>query len=92
MRKVAVTGIGHTVFGNLSEFDLVDVMAFASADALDDAGIRENRGIIDQVIVANMGGGMLNHQTGVASSLVSRLKLEPAMAELARLSGAGLPM
>jgi len=82
MRKVAVTGIGHTVFGNLSEFDLVDVMAFASADALDDAGIRENRGIIDQVIVANMGGGMLNHQTGVASSLVSRLKLEPAMAEL----------
>ncbi len=82
MRKVAVTGIGHTVFGNLSEFDLVDVMAFASADALDDAGVREERGIIDQVIVANMGGGMLNHQTGIASSLVSRLKLEPAMAEL----------
>jgi acetyl-CoA C-acetyltransferase len=82
MRKVAITGIGHTVFGNLSEFELVDIMAFASADALSDAGILENRKIIEQVIVANMGGGMLNHQTGIASSLVSRIGLEPAMAEL----------
>ena len=82
MRKVAITGIGHTMFGNLSDFDLVDVMAFASADALDDAGIRKNRKIIEQVVVANMGGGILNHQTGIASSLVSRLGLEPAMAEL----------
>ena len=82
MRQVAITGIGHTVFGNLSEYDLVDIMAFASADALDDAGIREQRNIIEQVIVANMGGGILNHQTGIASSLVSRMGLEPAMAEL----------
>jgi acetyl-CoA C-acetyltransferase len=82
MRQVAITGIGHTVFGNLSEFDLVDIMAFASADALDDADVREKRDIIEQVIVANMGGGILNHQTGIASSLVSRIGLEPAMAEL----------
>jgi acetyl-CoA C-acetyltransferase len=82
MRKVAITGIGHTVFGNLSEFDLVDIMAFASLDALDDAGIREQRTLIEQVIVANMGGGMLSHQTGIASSLVSRIGIEPAMAEL----------
>jgi len=82
MRKVAITGIGHTVFGNLSDFDLVDVMAYASGEALDDAGIRKNKDLIDQVIVANMGGGILNHQTGIASSLVSRLNLEPAMAEL----------
>ena len=82
MRKVAIVGIGHTVFGNLSDYDLVDVMSFASVDALDDAGIRENRKIIDQVLVANMGGGILNHQTGIASSLVSRIDLEPAMAEL----------
>jgi acetyl-CoA C-acetyltransferase len=81
MRKVAITGIGHTVFGNLSEFDLVDVMAFASADALDDAGVRKNRTIIDQVFVANVGAGILNHQSGVASSLVSRIGIEPAMAE-----------
>ena len=82
MRQVAITGIGHTVFGNLSEFDLVDIMAFASADALDDADVREKRDIIEQLIVANMGGGILNHQTGIASSLISRIGLEPAMAEL----------
>lgn len=81
-RKVAVVGIGHTVFGNLNEFDLVDVMGYASADALDDAGIREKRDLIEQVFVANMGGGIINHQTGIASSLVSRIDLEPAMAEL----------
>jgi len=82
MRKVSIVGIGHTVFGNLSDFDLVDVMGFASGNALDDAGIRDNRKIIEQVFVANMGGGILNHQTGIASSLVSRMDMEPAMAEL----------
>ncbi|MBA7524888.1 hypothetical protein ES705_17033 [subsurface metagenome] len=82
MRKVAIVGIGHTIFGNLSKFDLVDIMSFASANALDDADIRKDRKIIEQVFVANMGGGILNHQTGIASSLVSRIDLEPAMAEL----------
>ena len=82
MRKVAIVGIGHTVFGNLSDFELVDIMSFASANALDDADIRKNRRIIEQVFVANMGGGILNHQSGIASSLVSRIDLEPAMAEL----------
>ena len=82
MREVSIVGIGHTVFGNLSDFDLVDVMGFASGNALDDAGIREEREIIEQVFVANMGGGILNHQTGIASSLVSRMDMEPAMAEL----------
>ncbi len=82
MRKVAVVGIGHTIFGNLSEYDLVDIMSFSSLDALKDAGILEDRRLIEQLIVANMGGGILNHQTGIASSLVSRIGLEPAMAEL----------
>ncbi len=83
MRKVAIVGIGHTGFGNLSEFDLVDVMGYASADALQDAGILEKRrDLVEQVFVANMGGGVINHQTGIASALVSRLGLEPAMAEL----------
>ncbi|MFO7730603.1 MAG: acetyl-CoA acetyltransferase [Spirochaetia bacterium] len=81
-RKVAAVGIGHTVFGNLSEFDLVDVMGYASLNALDDAGIRGKRDLVEQVFVANMGGGIINHQTGIASSLVSRIGIEPAMAEL----------
>ena len=82
MRKIAITGIGHTVFGNMSNFDLIDIMAYASSDAMEDAGILDKRDIIEQVIVSNMGAGILNHQTGIASSLVSRLGLEPAMAEL----------
>lgn len=82
MRQVGVFGIGHTVFGNLSDFDLVDVMSFATLDALQDAGILEKRNLVEQVFVANVGGAMLNHQTGIASSLVSRCAMEPAMAEL----------
>ena len=56
MRQVAIVGIGHTVFGNLSEFDLVDIMGFASANAMEDAGILNERKIIEQVFAANMGG------------------------------------
>jgi len=80
--NVGIVGIGHMKFGNLSDFDLTDIMAFAATDALADAGILERRQLIDQVFVANMGGGIINHQTGVASALVSKLALEPAPAEL----------
>ena len=82
MRKVAVVGIGHTIFGNLSDFDLIDVLGFASTNALEDADIIKERKIIDQVFVSNMGAQRLNNQTGVASALVSRIGVEPAMAEL----------
>ena len=81
MKKVGIVGIGHTVFGNLSEFELCDIMAYASSDALDDAGILGDRGIVDQVVVGNMGAGILNHQSGLASALVSNLDMEPASAE-----------
>jgi len=80
--RVGIVGIGHIKFGNLSEYDLVDIMAYTATDALIDAGILENRRIIDQIFVANMLGGMINHQTGIASALVSRLDLEPTAAEL----------
>ena len=79
MRKVGVVGIGHTKFGNLNDYELVDIMAYSSLDAMEDAGID---GGIDQVIVGNMGAGILQHQTGIESALVSVLNLEPAMAEL----------
>ncbi len=81
MREVAIVGIGHTVFGNLSDYDLVDVMGYASLDAIEDAGIQDKKNEIEQLFVANMGGGILNHQTAIASSLVSRIGIEPAMAE-----------
>ena len=82
MRKVAIVGIGHTGFGNLSEFDLVDVMGFAACSALQDAGVLQERRLVEQLLVSNMCGGIINHQTGIASALVSRLGMEPAMAEL----------
>jgi acetyl-CoA C-acetyltransferase len=78
MRAVGIVGIGHTKFGRM-DYDLVDIMAWASLEAMADAGIE---GGIDQVFVANMGAARLNNQTGIASSLVSRIFLEPAMAEV----------
>jgi len=78
MRKVGVVGIGHTVFGNLRDYELIDILAYASLDAMRDAGID---GGIDQVIVGNMASGMFNHQIGIETALVSNLNLEPAMAE-----------
>jgi hypothetical protein len=36
--RVGIVGIGHTRFGNSSEYDLADVMAYAATDALQDAG------------------------------------------------------
>ncbi|HPS76737.1 MAG TPA: hypothetical protein PLS53_01125 [Thermoanaerobaculaceae bacterium] len=77
MRQVGIVGIGHSKFGRM-DFDLVDILAWSSLEAMKDAGIS---GGIDQVFVANMGAGAINHQTAVASSLVSRIFLEPAMAE-----------
>jgi acetyl-CoA C-acetyltransferase len=82
MANVGIVGIGHTVFGNLSDLDLVDIMAYASTDALKDAGILQDRALVDQVVVGNMGGGIINHQTGIASSLVSKMDMLPTMAEL----------
>ena len=82
MRNVAIVGIGHTGFGNLSSMDLVDVLGFASCSALEDAGILDKRrDLVEQVFVANMGAGRVNSASAVASALVSRIGLEPAMAE-----------
>jgi len=77
MRQVGIVGIGHTKFGRM-DYDLVDIMSWASLEAMKDAGITAG---IDQVFVANVGAGALNNLSGVASSLVSRIFIEPAMAE-----------
>ncbi len=80
--RVGVVGIGHTAFGNLSDYELTDILAYASTDALLDAGILEERRIVDQVIVGNMAAGLFNHQSGIASAMVSKLDMEPVPAEL----------
>ncbi|HQJ12321.1 MAG TPA: acetyl-CoA acetyltransferase, partial [Anaerolineae bacterium] len=78
MRDVAIIGVGMIPFGRRDEDTLVDMLAYASLKALDDAGVEA----VDAVYVANMGGGILQHQTAVASALVDRLSLLPAAADL----------
>src|SRR4030066_1571222 len=79
MRDVAIIGAGMIPFGRRDEDSLMDMLAYASLKALDDAGLGDKS--VDAVYVANMGGGMLQRQTAIASSLVDRLKLLPAAAE-----------
>ncbi|OIQ59386.1 thiolase C-terminal domain-containing protein [Neomoorella thermoacetica] len=81
MRKVGIVGVGHTKFGRW-DTSLLEMLGAAAVEALDDAGIKTGSGHgVDQVLVATMGAGMLNRQTGVASALVDSLNLLPAMAE-----------
>jgi len=79
MRDVAIIGAGMIPFGRRDEDSLMDMLAYASLKALDDAGLGDKS--VDAVYVGNMGGGIIQHQTAIASSLVDRLSLLPAAAE-----------
>jgi len=79
MRPVAIIGAGMIQFGRRDEDTLMDMLAYASLNALDDAGLGDKT--VDAVYVGNMGAGMLQHQAAVASALVDRLSLLPAAAE-----------
>ncbi len=78
MREVAIIGAGMTKFGR-SDIGLLELMSEAALRALDDANLGDLR--VDAVYVANMGAARLNRQTAIASALVDRLNLFPAMAE-----------
>ena len=79
MRPVAIVGAGMIPFGRRDDDNLMDMLAYASLNALDDAELGDKG--VHAVYVANMGAGMLNHQMSVASALVDRLSLMPAAAE-----------
>lgn len=79
MRDVAIIGVGMIPFGRRDEDSLLDMLAYASLKALDDASLGEKS--VDAVYVANMGAGILQHQTAIASALVDRLSLLPAAAD-----------
>ena len=79
MRDVAIIGADMIPFGRRDEDTLMDMLAYASLKALDDAGMGDKS--VDAVYVGNMGGGMLQHQSAIASSLVDRLNLLPAAAD-----------
>lgn len=77
MRDVYVAGIGITTFGRL-EYPLSEIAAYPAMMAMADAGFTA----VEQVYVANMGSGRINHQTGLASAVVDTLSLTPAGAEV----------
>ncbi len=79
MRDVAIIGVGMIPFGRRDQDTLLDMLAYASMKALDDAGLGDKG--VDAVYVGNMGAGILQHQSSVASALVDRLALLPAAAE-----------
>lgn len=79
MKPAAIIGAGMIPFGRRYEDTLLDMLAAASLNALDDAGLGSQT--VDALYVANVGGGMLQHQTAIASSLADRLSLLPAAAE-----------
>jgi len=79
MRNVAIIGAGMIPFGRRDQDTLLDMLAYAGLKALDDAGMGEKS--VDALYVANMGAGILQHQTAIASSLADRLSLLPAAAD-----------
>jgi acetyl-CoA C-acetyltransferase len=76
MREVYVSGVGITTFTRL-EYPLAEIAAYASMDAMSDAGTRD----VQQVYVANMGSARINNQSALASAVVDSLSLTPAGAE-----------
>ena len=76
MREVYAIGSAMTSFSRL-EYPLSEIAAYPAMFAMRDAGISK----IDHLYVANMGGGRVNGQTGLASAVVDTLSLTPAGAE-----------
>ncbi|MBN1878436.1 MAG: acetyl-CoA acetyltransferase [Anaerolineae bacterium] len=81
MRDVAIIGVGMIPFGRRDQDSLLDMLAYSSLKALDDVSPTGELKV-DAVYVGNMGAGILQHQTAVASALVDRLALLPAAADV----------
>ena len=79
MRPVVVAGVGMIPFERRDEDSLMDMLATAGLNAMDDADLGDHP--IDSVYVGNMASGLFNHQVSVASALVDRLSLLPAAAD-----------
>ncbi|MFX1506785.1 MAG: acetyl-CoA acetyltransferase [Promethearchaeota archaeon] len=75
MREVAIVGVGMGSQWGRYDGSLIEMMAEASLDAINDAGTDE----IDAVFVANMGAGRINNQTALGSALIDYLNLFPAV-------------
>ncbi|MFW9778713.1 MAG: acetyl-CoA acetyltransferase [Candidatus Heimdallarchaeota archaeon] len=76
MRDITIIGVGmgHR-WGNHPKKSIIDLMARASLEAIEDAGTDR----IDGLLVANMGAGRMNNQTALGSALIDYLNLYPAI-------------
>ena len=79
MRPVVVAGAGMIPFERRDDDSLMDMLAAAGLNAMDDAGLGNLP--VNSVYVGNMASGLFNHQVSVASALVDRLSLLPAAAD-----------
>lgn len=75
MRDVAIIGVGMGSRWGKYDGSLIEMMAEASLDAIEDAGTDS----VDAVFVANMGAGRINNQTALGSALIDYLNLFPAV-------------
>ncbi|UCG90014.1 MAG: acetyl-CoA acetyltransferase [Candidatus Heimdallarchaeota archaeon] len=75
MRDVAIIGVGMGRRWGRYEGSLIEMMAEASLDAIEDADTDQ----IDALFVANMGAGRINNQTALGSALIDYLNLFPAV-------------
>jgi acetyl-CoA C-acetyltransferase len=75
MRDVTIIGVGMGSRWGKYHGTLIEMMAEASLDAIEDAGTDS----IDAVFVANMGAGRINNQTALGSALIDYLNLFPAV-------------
>jgi acetyl-CoA C-acetyltransferase len=74
-----ISGVGMIPFERRDEDSLVDMLAMAGLQAMDDAGLGDRP--VEAVYVGNMASGLFNHQVSVASAVVDRLSLMPAAAD-----------
>lgn len=86
--EIAVVGVGHTEFGELWSRSLLDLMAQAQLEALQDAGIEPSQ--IDEIFVANMSASQLSGQSHLGALAVDHLNIScpAATVEAACASGA----
>ncbi|MFX1569120.1 MAG: acetyl-CoA acetyltransferase [Promethearchaeota archaeon] len=76
---MAIIGVGHTKFGQLSDKGLLDLLSEASLEAMVDSNTNDKE--FDSVYVGAMSPSAFNDLSGIASALVDKLGLLPAAAD-----------
>lgn len=79
MNEVAIIGVGHTKFGKLKGQGLMDLLAEASLEAIEDANTSNKE--FDSVYVGCMSANAFNNLSGIASALVDKINLLPAASD-----------